>query len=346
MRLQVSQSTFNFDHGSISTSGDNQVAVWASGVNTTVHVTDVLIENTNSEIAFGLVAEQEAVIFADLVEYSSDASSSTCAFVADGGEITIHDSVAHSRGDYSTIFCSLGGGDSLGQIHSQEVIGVSEKGLGVLLSGNTYLAAFTNTTLIADGPTIASARIGSGLLSDTVLRVTSSSLTATNSLYPVLSFLMKDIDAIFYRTELIPSASNLLLHAACNADPSEGLCQPFRAMVLVSESTIVGDIRAWDPSYLTWKLSSYTTWTGAVVSNTTTGIYGSSPVDIRVDNTSRWNVTKESWVQSLASAQGDLANIAVAEPGVVVHYNASHVLNAYLEGKTIELYGGGLAQPY
>jgi len=73
---------------------------------------------------------------------------------------------------------------------------------------------------------------------------------------------------------------------------------------------------------------------------------GSSPVDIRVDETSKWTVTKESWVQSLVSAHGDLSNIMVAEPGVVVHYNASDILNKYLEGKIVELQGGGSAQPY
>ena len=69
-------------------------------------------------------------------------------------------------------------------------------------------------------------------------------------------------------------------------------------------------------------------------------------MDIRIDSTSKWNVTKESWVQSLATAQDDLSSISVAEPGVVVHYNASHVLNQYLQQKTIELQGGGSAQPY
>jgi hypothetical protein len=73
---------------------------------------------------------------------------------------------------------------------------------------------------------------------------------------------------------------------------------------------------------------------------------GSPPVNILVDNSSKWNVTKESRVQALVSARGDLSNIFVAEPGVVVHYNSSHVLNAYLEGKSIELQGGGMAQPY
>lgn len=83
-----------------------------------------------------------------------------------------------------------------------------------------------------------------------------------------------------------------------------------------------------------------------MVSHTKSGIYGSSPIDIRVDKTSKWNVTGDSWVQALSSARGDLGNIFAAEPGVVVHYNASHVLNAYLEGKSVELQGGGLAQPY
>ncbi|KAH8907849.1 hypothetical protein BR93DRAFT_569460 [Coniochaeta sp. PMI_546] len=240
----ANQSIFNIIHGSISTSGDRQVGAWASGLNTTVHVTDVLIENKNSEGAYGLVAESEAVLLAELVEYSSD-SRGTCAFVADGGEITIHESVAQSRADESSIFCSLGGGDALGQIHGQEVIGVSEKGPAVVLSGNTYLAAFTNSTFIAGGPAaIISTKLGSGLLKDTVLRITSSHITTTSPNSPILLFTLKDIDAVLHRTELTPSASNVLLHAACSAVEKSGDCDPFEALVVVSESVIVGDIQA------------------------------------------------------------------------------------------------------
>jgi hypothetical protein len=83
-----------------------------------------------------------------------------------------------------------------------------------------------------------------------------------------------------------------------------------------------------------------------VTSNTTTGFYASSPIDIGIDSTSAWNVTKESWVQRLTSAYHDLRNIIVAQPGVVVHYNVSDPLNRYLEGRTIELGGGGSAVPY
>ncbi|OIW30944.1 hypothetical protein CONLIGDRAFT_668822 [Coniochaeta ligniaria NRRL 30616] len=342
----ANQSTFDFIHGSISTSGDRQVGVWVYGPNATAHVTDVLIENKNSDIAFGLVAEEEAVLRADLVNYSSD-SRGTCAFVADGGEITIHDSIARSRAEESSIFCSLGGGDALGQIHSQEVVAISEKGPAVVLSGNTELAAFTNTTFSAGGPAaIISTRVGSGVLQDTVLRVTTSQITSTNPTSPVLLFTLKDIDAIFYRTDLVPSQSNILLHTACSSAAQAGDCRPFQATVLMAESSIVGDIQAWDPAYLFWELSSYTTWTGAVASNTTTGVYGTAPVDVYIDDTSSWHVTKESWVQVLESARGDLSNIVAVEPGVVVHYNASALANEYLEGRTVELQGGGLARPY
>lgn len=242
--MQANQSTFNFIHGSIATAGDRQVGVWAHGLNTTAHVTDISIENKNTEIAFGLVAEREAVLLAELVEYSSDAKG-TCAFVADGGEITVHDSVAHSRADGASIFCSLGGGDALGQIHGQGVTAVSEHGPAVVLSGNTHLAAFTNSTFLAGGSAaIINTWAGSGIHPNTVLRVTSSQITATNPTSPVLLFTLKDIDAIFHRAKLIPSESNLLLRAACSDATQSSGCNPFRATVLVSESSIVGDIQA------------------------------------------------------------------------------------------------------
>ncbi|KAB5562986.1 hypothetical protein GE09DRAFT_1056730 [Coniochaeta sp. 2T2.1] len=325
----TNQSYFTFGYGLITTTGPGEVAVYASGENTTAHLSAAVVENKDTDFSFGLVANDQAAISASFIEYSSN-STGTCAFVADGGYITVSESTAVLRGPESAVFCSLGSGDALSEIHAQDVSAYSENGPIAALYGNTYLAAFTNSTLYSGGrAAIISSTIGAGALSDTVLHATSSQIEAMNPDAPVLLFTLKDIDATFYHTELIPSASNVLLHAACDDSAAEGDCNHFR-----------------DPAYLTWKLSHVTTWTGAVTSNTTTGIYGASPVDIRIDLTSRWNVTKESWVQSLSTAMDDLQSVSVAEPGIVVHYNASHVLNKYLQGKTIELQGGGLAQPY
>ena len=241
---QANQSTFILNHGSILTSGDGQVGVWASGLNTTVHVSDVSIENKDTNIAFGLVAVREAVVLADLLQYSSDAPG-TCAFVADGGEITIHSSLAHTRGDGSAIFCTLGGGETLAQIHAQEVAAVSENGPAVVFSGSTYLAAFTNVTVSAGGPAaIISTSVPGGLLPATILRVTGSRFTATGPNSPVLLSTLRSIDAIFYQSELVASASNILVHAACSAAAEAGGCTPFDAALVISESSVVGDVQA------------------------------------------------------------------------------------------------------
>ncbi|KAB5560097.1 hypothetical protein GE09DRAFT_1220758 [Coniochaeta sp. 2T2.1] len=269
----TNQSYFSFGHGLITTTGPGEVAVYASGENTTAHLSDVMIQNKETDLAFGVVAQDQAVVTASFVEYSSN-STGTCGFVADGGEITVSDSTAVLGGPENAVFCSFGSGDTLSEIHGQDVTAYSENGPIAALYGNTYLAAFTNSTFSSGGrAAIISTTIGSGALSDTalsdtVLHTASSRIEATNPDAPVLLCTLKDIDATFHQ------------------------------------------------------------------------------IDIRIDITSRWNVTKESWVQSLSTAMDDLRRVSVAEPGIVVHYNASHVLNKYLQGKTIELQGGGLAEPY
>lgn len=200
-----------------------------------------MIENKDSTIAFGVVAGEDAIVTADLLQYSSN-SPGTCAFVADGGKITVSSSVAHARAVDSSIFCTLGGFD---RIDAQNVVAVSENGTAVVLSGNTFLAEFTNCTLAAGGPAaIVGAWVAGGLRAATSLRVTSTRVTATGPSSPVLLFTLKDINAVFYNTQLIPSASNLLLLVACTAASQAGECTPFGAVIQVSESFIVGDIQA------------------------------------------------------------------------------------------------------
>jgi hypothetical protein len=241
---QVNQSTLAFTDGNISTSGDRQVAVWASGLNTTALLNDIWIENKNSTTTFGLVAENQAIIRGDLIRYSSEQRGS-CAFVADGGGITIHQSVAHTSAEESAIFCSLGGGNRVGTIHGQEVAAVSDNGPAVVLSGNTWLAAFTNCTFSAGGAAaVISTLVPGSQLDETILHFTNSQVTATGPSSPVFLFTFKRTRATVHRTNLIPSASNLLTLVSCSRAEKAGDCTPFRVAVLVSESAVSGDIQA------------------------------------------------------------------------------------------------------
>ena len=244
--MQTDQSYFSFSYGLITTTGEGELGVYASGLNTTAHLNAVVVQNKDTDLAFGLVAQDEAVVTASFVNYSSN-STGTCGFVADGGEITVSDSTAVARGPDSSIFCSFASDavNTLSEIHAQDVVAYSGNGPIAVLLGNTYLAAFTNSSFSSGGDAaIISSSVGVEVLSDTVLHTTSTQIKATHPDAPVLLFTLKDIYATLHLTELIPSASNVLLRAACDASAMEGDCNQFRVSTLVSESTISGDIQA------------------------------------------------------------------------------------------------------
>lgn len=75
------------------------------------------------------------------------------------------------------------------------------------------------------------------------------------------------------------------------------------------------------------------------------GLYRST-LDVFVDDTSEWHVTKDTVVGILSSAFADLRNVIADYPGLVVAYDRSHTDNSYLAGRQLPLPGGGILMPY
>ena len=114
--------------------------------------------------------------------------------------------------------------------------------------------------------------------------------------------------------------------------------EPAEVFVDVAESTLVGDLVAYNNSLISWSLVSYSSWTGAAYSG-----YGDAYFDVYLDSTSNWTLTETTTVQNLTDENTSLSNIY--SQGFDIYYNASALLNGYLEGKTIALNGGGSAIP-
>lgn len=112
--------------------------------------------------------------------------------------------------------------------------------------------------------------------------------------------------------------------------------QPAEVYVTVTESDLMGDLVAYNGSYISWSLASYSSWTGSAYSG-----FGDAYFDVTIDETSTWILTNTTTVQVLADADSTLSNIESG--GFDVYYSSAS--NSYLNGQTVALCGGGKAIP-
>ena len=101
---------------------------------------------------------------------------------------------------------------------------------------------------------------------------------------------------------------------------------------------MTGDLVPYTGSYISWSLASHSDWTGTAYSG-----HGDSFVDVYLDHTSTWTLTKTTMVQNFTDEDMTLKN--VNSTGFDVLYNSSALLNGWLGGKTIALTGGGSMKP-
>lgn len=67
-------------------------------------------------------------------------------------------------------------------------------------------------------------------------------------------------------------------------------------------------------------------------------------ININIDSTSTWTVTKDSYVDSIKDSDSSFSNIK--SNGHTIYYSASNAVNKYLDGKTIKLSDGGYLKAY
>jgi hypothetical protein len=106
--------------------------------------------------------------------------------------------------------------------------------------------------------------------------------------------------------------------------------------IQVKESDLKGHLVAYNGSFISWSLNDYSTWRGAPYSG-----YGDVTIDVSLDKTSTWSMTRDATVNKFMDADSSLENIHSG--GHTLYYNATE--NEWLKGRTVHLSGGGETRP-
>lgn len=235
---------------------------------------------------------------------------------------------------------------ALGEIYAENVISHSDKGPVVFMDGkqNATLVNCDATAGLLGGVAIFSSAVRTA---GAKLNLKDSKITTLGETMPGLWFGNIIIDVVIDNTQF-NHTSGVLVSANYSQITQEfdhyagyeenSSLKPALVSVKVKESKLEGDLVAYNGSFISWALGSYSSWTGRAYSG-----YGKAKFDVALDSTSKWTLTGSTTVQNFTNADKTLSNIR--GNGHNLYYNSNALKNRWLKGRTIKLQGGGHAKP-
>ncbi|PYH92411.1 hypothetical protein BO71DRAFT_457442 [Aspergillus ellipticus CBS 707.79] len=336
----ANKSTAYIDHSNI-TVHNGAANIYAYGTGTTIYVSDTDLYSSGP-VSHGLYASGNGTIHASNVRHFSGGSRCS-SFSGDNpaGYLYVTDAIAHTAGIGSAIFYSLG------ESYGTDVVGYSENAPS-LFSDGAQTSSFTNVDFTA------------GLLAGTVMfssstRSSGASLSFSNSRLKTLGDDMAALwfgnliaTATLHATELNTTSGILVIANASQITQSfdhfvgweeNSSILPAQVAVTVTESSLNGDLVAYNGSAISWTLAQYSSWTGAAYSGKDTAYLA-----VALDSTSTWTLTQDVYLQDFTNA--DTSNTNIASQGYSIYYNASSSANRWLNSSTSSLPGGGQLKSY
>ena len=320
------------------------ITVHNGAANVYVYGTDSVVYVNNSwlyssgPVSHGVYASGNGTAYISNVQhFSGGKRSSSFSGDSPAGYIHVSDSVAHTTGIGSATFYALG------EIYADNVVALSENGPTIFMDGTqkAYLTNCETTAGLLGGVAIFSSQTRT---SGAILSLKSSKITALGATMPGLWFGNTIIDVLLYDTELVTASGILVVanysqitqdfdyYASYLDNPN---LLPALVSVMVEESTLKGDLVAYNSSSINWTLNAYSSWTGSAYSG-----YGKAYFDVHLDHTSSWTLTNTTSLRTFTNEDATLLNIN--SQGFDIHYNASA---GFWGGKTLALPGGGKLIP-
>lgn len=339
MRSQANGSTANFRHVNI-TSHNGAANTYSHGTDTVVNVENAWLYSSGP-VAHGVYASGNGTIIGRNIEhFSGGYRSSSCSGDSPEEIVQVYDSVAHTTGIGSATFYALG------EIYAHNVLSLNEKA-PVMFMDDAQNATLVNWNCTA------------GLLAGTImfssatrtfganLKLVSSQINVLGKTEPALWFGNINADAVVESSKLNPESG---IHVVANYSQvtqtfdyyasytNNNDLLPAEVTVKVKDSTLQGDLVAYNKGTISWDLSDYSSWTGKAMSG-----YGEAYFDVSLDETSKWVMTGDTTVQNLSDKDTTMSNIH--SDGYTLCYNSSAVLSRWFRRKTHHLPGGSRAIP-
>ncbi len=107
---------------------------------------------------------------------------------------------------------------------------------------------------------------------------------------------------------------------------------------MANQQSLHGNVTVDSLSSVVMDLQNGSSWSGAINTNHT-----ARKADVKLDATSSWSLTSDSYINGLTDAVEGLTNIK--GNGHTIYYDAKDANNAWLGGKTFDLQGGGQLKP-
>ncbi|GAB7355620.1 hypothetical protein MBLNU459_g6344t1 [Dothideomycetes sp. NU459] len=315
--------------------------VYSYGTDTVVHIENTVLYSSGP-VSHGLYGAGNGTIIAKNVDHYSGGMRSS-AFSGDNpaGYIHVSDSVAHTDGIGSAVCYALG------LCNITNVIGHSSHAPVMFMDSNQE-GIWTDCDLTAGllaGMIIFSSAVRS---SGGAVTLDHTKLTTLGSTMPSLWFGNTIASAKIISSQLNNTASGLLVVANMSQvtqdfDYFAGYEQnsaiaPAEATVNVFESSLFGDLVAYNGSSIDFSLKQYSSWEGKAYSG-----YGDAIFAVHLDTSSSWSLTGDTTLQNFTDVNSNLSNIH--SNGYNIFYDSSSVANKWLNNRTIALSGGGRVSP-
>ncbi|SCO43064.1 uncharacterized protein FFMR_07194 [Fusarium fujikuroi] len=336
---KANNSVAVLDHVNI-TVHNGAANVYSYGTGTVVNVTNSWLYSSGP-VSHGLYASGNGTIHAkNLQHYSGGHRSSAFSGDSPAGYIYVEDSVSHVRGVGSATYYALG------EIHATNVASVSERGPVVFSDGKQkiYIKDCSAQAGLLGGAVLFSS---SERRAGAVLDLEDTTITTTGKTMPGLWF-GNVIASARLKSVQLNTASGILAVANFSQitqdfnyyggyvdNPS---MKPAEVSLNVLDSSLSGDLIAYNKSSISLSLTQYSNWKGTARVG-----YKSASFGVSLDASSKWTLTADTTLQNFTNS--DISNSNIQSRGYNLYYNSSAFANKWLKSRTVNLPGGGKLEP-
>lgn len=335
----------------IKTTVNSASAFFATGSGTQATLENVTL-TTSGKYASALNASEAAEISANQMTIKTSGENACAIKVLDtNSSISITDAQLQSEGTNANLFYSKG------KIEATNITGESVSSIGVIENRNSLALTSSNFTTNAEGQNQKEAYSAAFLLYSKESQ--SESNTFTNAKLDIIDSQITinsqspwyEQAPLFYVTNTTANinitntelnyGSNILLKIASNEEYGDIGNNGADVTFTATDQKLDGEIIVDENSKIRLNLNN-SIYEGKINTENL-----SANVDVTFDYTSQWNLTGDSYINTLTITKKDYLKKNVKKyiksNGYNVYYNAEN--NEWLEGKTYKLSGGGKLIP-